>query len=139
MLVHPSNPFPSQSRNKIQILVMNGYDSRFLHSPFRTNTPLPPQKKEYWLSMALALPPSRSSPSTPSSWRRGASLSSQSSAPSPPPAVAAVPPPPPPSSVSFPRSWGGDGGGGRPGGRGGGGGWGGLRGLLVKYTVRDGG
>ncbi len=72
--------------------------------------------------MALALPPSRSSPSTPSSWRRGGSRSSHSSAPLLAPAA----------SVSLPRSCGGVGGGGRPGGRGGGGGWGGLWGLLVK-------
>lgn len=81
--------------------------------------------------MALALPPSLSSPSTPSSWRRGGSRSrsSHSSAP-------LLAPPPPAASVSLPRSCGGVGGGGRPGGRGGGGGWGGLRGLLVKSERR---
>ncbi|KAK2916144.1 hypothetical protein Q8A67_000518 [Cirrhinus molitorella] len=84
---------------------------------YPTSSLSPFQKKEYWLSMALALPPSRSSPSTPSSWRRGGSRSrsSHSSAP-------LLAPPPPAASGSLPRSCGGVGGGGRPGGRGGGGG-----------------
>lgn len=82
--------------------------------------------------MALALPPSLSSPSTPSSWRSGGSRSrsSHSSAP-------LLAPPPPAASDSLPRSCGGVGGGGRPGGRGGGGGWGGLWGLLVKSENSD--
>lgn len=75
-----------------------------------------PQKKEYWLSMARARPPSLSSASAPSSCLRGASLS-RSSHSSGPLAV-----PPPMASTSVTRSCGGVGGGGRPGGRGGGGG-----------------
>lgn len=75
-----------------------------------------PQKKEYWLSMARARPPSLSSVSAPSSCLGGASLSRSSHSSGP---LAA---PPPTASTSLPRSCGGVGGGGRTGGRGGGGG-----------------
>lgn len=117
---HPTQPDPLSSSYKVK-----NTDCDWLSSSV-------PQKKEYWLSMARARPPSLSSASAPSSCLRGPSLSRSSHSSGP----LAAPPPPPTASTSVTRSCGGVGGGGRPGGRGGGGGWGGLRGLLVMSGTR---